>query len=297
MKLGGDRTMQLTEEQKRCLLELGATPEQLAGEFTSRPEQTSYYQSLAARLRSAQQKRLEELCASCLPPAVPALSERLAALLTNAGFIQVHTPILMTRSHLDKMRFFERSGMDQKVFWLDGNTCLRPMLAPHLYNYMFDLSKLLEGPIRLFECGPCFRREHYGNSHTSEFTMLNLVEMRIPEEINRAKRVKGLTELVLEEANVSTWRMEKAESYIYGETLDIIDGKGIKLASSAIGPLALDANWNISDNWLGIGFGLERLAMSASNMRSLEQTARSTSHLHGINLHTIPAGYHVSTHS
>ena len=71
---------------------------------------------------------------------------------------------------------------------------------------------------------------------------------------------------------------------VYGETSDFVDKNGMELASSALGPHPLDAAWGIMENWVGIGFGLERLTMAATGESTMAKTGRSLSYLHGIRL-------------
>ena len=51
-----------------------------------------------------------------------------------------------------------------------------------------------------------------------------------------------------------------------------------------MGPHALDRPWRITDAWVGIGFGLERLIMAAEGSESLARLGRSLSYLDGIRL-------------
>jgi phenylalanyl-tRNA synthetase alpha chain len=46
----------------------------------------------------------------------------------------------------------------------------------------------------------------------------------------------------------------------------------------------LDRAWQITDAWVGIGFGLERLLMVAEKSQSLGKMGRSLTYLDGIRL-------------
>ena len=143
------------------------------------------------------------------------------------------------------------------------------MLAPHLYFVLVDLLRLWDNPVQIFEVGPCFRKESQGSQHSSEFTMLNLVEMGLPTE-TRQERIRELGALVSTAAGVSDYRFETVTSEIYGDTVDIVAGKGsLELGSAAMGPHPLDRAWKINTTWIGIGFGLERLLMAAQNSHNL----------------------------
>jgi pyrrolysyl-tRNA synthetase-like protein len=158
------------------------------------------------------------------------------------------------------------------------------MLAPHLYFVLKDLLRLWEKPVRIFEIGSCFRKESQGAQHANEFTMLNLVEMGL-EEADRQTRLEELATLVTEAAGVDEFVFQPVESTVYGETIDILAGENrIEIASSAMGPHVLDQAWQITDAWVGIGFGLERLLMVAENINSMGKLGRSLGYLDGIRL-------------
>lgn len=276
--------MNYSDIQNRRLRELGAPSEALNQTFTDTAQRNSAFQELERRLTARAAHDLTEFCAGPRRPRILELEEILARTLRGAGFTQVHTPILMARSRLEKMGIHAGSDMEKQVFWLDAKTCLRPMLAPHLYEYMLDLGRILPRPLRLFEVGPCFRRETQGARHGNEFTMLNLVEMGLPEDEKQA-RLRQLGALVLDAAGIADWNMGPEDSTVYGTADDFTAKDGLELASSAIGPLPMDAAWGIRENWVGIGFGLERLIMAANGESSLSRTGRSLSYLQGIRLH------------
>ena len=58
----------------------------------------------------------------------------------------------------------------------------------------------------------------------------------------------------------------------------------VEVGSAAMGPHPLDRPWKITDTWVGIGFGLERLLMVAQNSNNLAKTGRSLTYLDGIRL-------------
>jgi len=130
----------------------------------------------------------------------------------------------MSRAHLAKMGVDATHDLNSQVFWLDARRCLRPMLAPHLYYVLKDLLRLWEKPVRIFEVGPCFRKETQGAQHANEFTMLNLVEMGLPEA-NRSDRLAELAALVMKTAGISDYEQEVESSAVYGDTLDIVAGR------------------------------------------------------------------------
>ncbi|MEJ2023485.1 MAG: pyrrolysine--tRNA(Pyl) ligase large subunit, partial [Deltaproteobacteria bacterium] len=79
--------------------------------------------------------------------------------------------------------------------------------------------------------------------------------------------------------------LETEESEVYGETLDVVSkGTNIELGSGAMGPHPLDRAGKITDTWVGIGFGLERLLMASEGKASLGRMGRSLTYLDGIRL-------------
>jgi phenylalanyl-tRNA synthetase alpha chain len=158
------------------------------------------------------------------------------------------------------------------------------MLAAHLYCLLQKLLRVWDKPVKIFEIGPCFRKESGGSQHAKEFTMLNLVEAGLPID-RREARMRELALLVAESAGIKDWYLETTHSEVYGHTIDILCGpQKIEVGSGAMGPHVLDSAWRVSDAWVGIGFGLERLIMAAAGDDSLRRWGRSLSYLDGIRL-------------
>jgi phenylalanyl-tRNA synthetase alpha chain len=190
----------------------------------------------------------------------------------------------MSKGLLAKMTIGDDHPLAGEIYWLGNNKCLRPMLAPNLYFVLQDLLRLWEKPVRIFEVGPCFRKDSGGSKHSSEFTMLNLVEMGVPLE-SREKRLAELAALITGAAGIVDYRLECCRSEVYGETTDVVAGEDdVELGSGAMGPHPLDRAWRIAEPWVGIGFGVERLLMVAEGSRNLKRVGRSLSYLDGIRL-------------
>jgi len=273
-----------TETQARRLKELDASESELGKTFENESSREQAYQQLEKKRVTRQRRRLKEFREIHMRPALCRLESKLVDVLVNQGFAQVTTPIMMSRGLLKKMSIDSQHPLSSQIYWLDKNKCLRPMLAPHLYYVLVDLLRLWDKPVRIFEVGPCFRKESHGSQHSSEFTMLNLVEMGLPAE-SREDRIREIGAWVTEAAGVSDYRFETVTSEIYGDTIDIVAGKdNIEIGSAAMGPHPLDRPWKISETWIGIGFGLERLLMTAENTRNLAKLGRSITYLDGIRL-------------
>lgn len=241
-------------------------------------ERDAAFRALERRLAQGQREGLRALQGR-RQPRILALEARLAACLVGAGFAQVRTPTLLAKPLLARMGIREGHPMYERVFWVDEKRCLRPMLAPHLYSLLVDLSRVWDRPIRLFEVGSCFRRETRGAQHAAEFTMLNLVELGLPAPACRG-RLEELAGAVLEAAGIGGYRLEETHSAVYGTTIDIVRGD-LELGSAAIGPHPLDRPWRIVEPWVGIGFGVERLLMVREGGESLGRWSRSLEYLDG----------------
>jgi phenylalanyl-tRNA synthetase alpha chain len=273
-----------TDTQARRLNELEADPPELERAFDSAADREQAFQKLERQLVGEHRRRLDEYRRNHLRPALCRLESKLVDVMVSQGFAQVSTPIMMSGGLLAKMSVDAGHPLNEQIYWLDKNKCLRPMLAPHLYYVLVDLLRLWEKPVRIFEVGPCFRKESKGSQHSSEFTMLNLVEMGLPSE-TREERIRELGGLVATAAGINDYQFEMVNSEVYGDTIDIVAGKDkLEIGSSAKGPHPLDRPWKIRDTWIGIGFGLERLLMVSENSHNLAKFGRSITYLDGIRL-------------
>jgi len=289
----------LTETQRRRLAELGVdTDEKLAeayrtaGGFEGGARGTrmaapvrgsvpnAVFQRMEKHAVNVNRRAIRTLLENTHEPALCRLQADLAACLEEHGFTQVVTPTVISATQLDRMSIDADNPLRRQVFWLDGNACLRPMLAPGLYTVSRKLMQTAPLPLRVFEIGSCFRRESEGRTHLSEFTMLDLVEWGTPLE-ERTMRLRELDELVLEAAGMHGCRTEEDNSVIYGKGLDAVDAEGLELASSSMGPHPLDPAWGIDCTWVGIGFGLERLLQSREHRGGIHPYARSVTYLDG----------------
>ena len=273
-----------SEIQQERLRELDAGESQQAETFPNASDRDRAYQKLEKELTRRERKRLQEFREVRLRPGLCRLEGALVDALMGEGFVQVATPIIMSKGLLAKMNIGDDHPLASDIYWLGRNKCLRPMLAPHLYFVLQDLLRLWEKPVRIFEVGPCFRKESEGAKHSSEFTMLNLVEMGLPLEA-REERLEELACLVTRAAGMDDFSLQPCSSEVYGETIDVVAGEGdVELGSGAMGPHPLDRAWRILEPWVGIGFGLERLLMVAEGSQNLKRMGRSLSYLDGIRL-------------
>jgi len=266
------------------LKELAASESDQNRQFVDEQERDRAFLKLEHEMAGKSRERLRKFRDVHRRPALCRLESRLTEVLVKEGFVQVITPTIMSKGLLKKMSIGDDHPLASQIFWLDSNKCLRPMLAPHLYFVSKDLLRLWDRPVRLFEVGSCFRKESQGLQHSNEFTMLNLAEFGLPEE-ERKSRIAELAALVTEAAGVSDFDLENKESEVYGDTTDVVAGEvRLEIGSAAMGPHQLDRAWRITDTWVGIGFGLERLLMVTENSQSLSKVGRSLSYLDGVRL-------------
>ncbi len=273
-----------TQTQLERLKELDAGEKDLESRFETAEVRDRAFQDLEKSLVRSAHHKLEELRTGSRRPRLSLLESRLVQVLIDRGFVQVTTPTIMSRGLLAKMSIDEHHPLASQIFWLGRDRCLRPMLAPHLYFVLKDLLRLWEKPVRIFEIGSCFRKETRGSQHSNEFTMLNLVEMGL-EKDDRPSRLEELTSMIAAAAGIEDYSFQTIDSAVYGETVDIVAGENrMEIGSSAMGPHDLDHAWQITDAWVGIGFGLERLLMAAEDIKSLGKVGRSLGYLDGIRL-------------
>jgi len=272
----------LTETQKQRLRELDADAAWAGKVFSSTGERDTDFKVMEKRLVKEERQRLQGLLHRRRPE-IYHMERVLTDKLTQEGFVQVITPIIIAKESLEKMSITEASPLTNQVFWLGKNKCLRPMLAPNLYHLLRRLVRLWEKPVRIFEVGPCFRRDTQGSEHLNEFTMLNLVELGLPQE-NRVERLKGLVSLLMGVVGIDNYRLLSKPCEVYGETMDVVADAGTELCSAAMGPHPLDDAWGVVDPWVGMGLGLERLVMAKEGYQNIQRAGRSLIYLDGIRL-------------
>ena len=271
-----------TVAQQKRLSELNASETQKNMSFSTAAEREAAFKQVELLLVNEGKRRLDKMRNETRRPALCELEACLVDALTGIGFVQVTTPVILSRKLLEKMTITDEHALFSQVFWIEENKCLRPMLAPNLYYILKDLLRLWEKPVQIFEIGSCFRKESQGNNHLNEFTMLNLVEWGLPEE-QRQERIARLAKIVMNAAGIAEYSLEHAISVVYGETIDVMQGE-VELGSGAIGPHFLDGRWGMVGPWAGIGFGLERLLMVRDGGQNVRSMGKSLTYLDGVRL-------------
>lgn len=273
-----------TDSQYRRLKELGVESEMLTVLYQTSAERDKDFQIIDKKRTRQEKERLGNQLVNGGNNQLGVLTEKIIAMLTAESFSRVSTPTIITKHALAKMTIDSDHPLFHQVYWINDRQCLRPMLAPNLYSLMMDFSRLKQRPVRFFEIGPCFRKESDGSRHSSEFTMLNLVEMGLPTE-ERLQRLTELATRVAKTAGLPDFSFIEESSKVYGTTIDLISGTGnIEVGSGAMGPHPLDGQWGIRENWIGMGFGLERLLMIAKGDTSIGKWCKSLAYHNGIRL-------------
>jgi len=270
-----------TEVQKQRLRELNANPEVEKRSFRDVYERNRSFHKVEQVLVKQGKRQLQKLRNFFRRPVLCEVETYMMNALTREGFVQVVTPIIMTKSFLEKMLIREEHPLFKQVFWVSKSKCLRPMLAPNLYYLLRELVRLWEKPVRIFEIGPCFRKDSKGKHHLNEFTMLNLVELGPPKK-ERDQRFQELVALIMDVAGIKEYRLVPNQCEVYGKTIDIV--AGIEVGSGVIGPHFLDKNWGVIDPWIGVGFGLERIIMVREGYGNIQRVGRSLVYLNGVRL-------------
>jgi pyrrolysyl-tRNA synthetase-like protein len=281
--VSGAKTTEFTTTQRQRLRELGAAPADTERSFVTAEERNVAFKDLERDLAGQARAQLAALRDGARRPQSRTLEANLSQALRDAGLVEVVTPHLVSRDAVQRMGIALGDPLQEQIFWLSERLCLRPMLAPNLYTLLRRLARSWRRPFAIFEIGACFRRDTQGSHHLQEFTMLNLVELGTALD-RRRERLEELAGLVMDAAGIAGWELQHEESGVYGDTLDVLVG-GVEVCSTAMGPHALDDAWGVTDPWVGLGFGLERLLVVRDGHENIERVARSLSYLDGVRLH------------
>lgn len=272
--------MELTPAQFERLKILGCDVDPHE-DFETVDERDRRFKSLERTATGANREALRSMQTQCAPVLVNDVIGDLSSHLRGRGFMEVSTPIILSKQFLERMTIDDSHSLHDQVFWLDGRSCLRPMLAPGLYDISKRLLGILGKPLSVFEIGPCFRRESLGARHLENFTMCNFVEWGIEEE-GKVERLKGHVDDMMTHLGLA-YELEEEDSTVYGTTIDVIVD-GLEVASGAFGPHPLDEAWGYEGSWLGLGIGVERIVCLMHGMPSVQKVGRSFTYHNGISL-------------
>ena len=251
-------------------------------EFETAKERDLTFREIEKKLSRQARQEIKELLDEKHMTDSVATGHKLEEWLQGEGYTKVVTPTIVTREMLSKMSLTAGHALLDQVFWVDKNKALRPMHAPNLYIVMRELHRITNAPVKIYEIGSCFRKESQGAQHLNEFTMLNCVELAAIED---GKQMDELIRLAKEAMKVlgvpeGEYKLVTEESTVYGSTHDI-EINGMEVASGSFGPHFLDAEWGVTDTWVGIGFGIERLTMALNKGRTIKRYGRSITFIDG----------------
>jgi len=266
----------LTPSQLQRIKEMGGQADASAT-FASAEEREAFFSSTISALQNEARSAIRRMAQNPERHILGSLEHELATALGARGFIEVKTPMMIPVEALAKMGVDESHPLYKQVFMVDRKKCMRPMLAPNLYFLMRHLSRSVPAPLRLFEIGPCFRKESHGSNHLEEFTMLNLVEME--PQGDAMDSLKGHIAAVMDVVGLP-YELVECTSEVYGATVDV-EVDGVELASGAVGPIPMDAAHHIDVPWAGVGFGLERIELMRRKEKNVRKVGRSLIYLNG----------------
>ena len=270
-------TVKYTDAQIQRLREYGnGTYEDCV--FADLAERDSSFTKAMSAASSDNEAKISQMIQNPTRQDLTRLISAVSDALVADGFIEVRTPIIISKDALAKMTITPEKPLFKQVFWIDDKRALRPMLAPSLYTVMRSLRDHTEGPVKIFEVGSCFRKESHSGMHLEEFTMLNLVDMGPvgdPTEV-----LKHYIDIVMKAAGLPDYDLTREESDVYKETIDV-DIKGQEVCSAAVGPHYLDAAHDVHEPWSGAGFGMERLLTIKEKYSTVRKGGASISYLNG----------------
>lgn len=274
----------MTETQIKRLVELNADKDDLDRRFESKTDRDAFYRKREKHYADINRQRIKDCLNISHEVALVTVQKRVSQWLTEKKqFTQVATPAFITKDMLSKMTITPEHALYNQVFWIDDKKCLRPMLAPNLYELMRDLKRTTRQPVRIFEVGSCFRKESQGSQHLNEFTMLNLVQFGGIEEGTQMQILKDMATEAMDFLHIENYELVMENSEVYNETLDIVVD-GMEIASCSFGPHSLDERWGVFDAWVGMGFGIERLAMAMNDYNNIKRVGRSLTYFDGARL-------------
>ena len=249
----------------------------VADEYDLESDSLPEFEKLEKELTALRKKELCEIYENDREHMLAKLERDISAFLISKGFIEIKSSILIPEEYIIRMGIDKDAELSKQVFRTDDGKCLRPMLAPVLYNYLRRFDKILPDPIKIFEIGPCYRKESDGSSHLEEFTMVNFCQMG--DGATRETLIQLIDEF-LTMLEIS-YEIEGDECMVYGATVDVMHGD-LELSSAVVGPVPMDIDWGVNKPWIGAGFGLERLLKAKYNFKNIKRGSRSEYYYNGI---------------
>jgi pyrrolysyl-tRNA synthetase len=256
---------EFTQIQKNRILSLLGP-----GEMISFSREKRSFKELESTLQIQRRKYLVSMYEDSRENMLGKLERTITEFFVDMGFLEIKSPILIPFEYMERMGVGEDKKLSEQIFRVGDNMCLRPMLAPGLYNFLRKFDNVLPDPVRLFEIGPCYRKESDGNSHLEECTMLNFCQMGSK---CTKKDLEYLIQDFLESLDIE-YELVSDSCMVYGDTIDVMH-KNMELSSAVVGSVPMDMDWGIDKPWIGAGFGLERLLKVKHNLKNISLFAVS----------------------
>lgn len=268
----GQDKVEFTQTQKSRIISL-LSP----NEMISFSKEKRSFAELESSLLIQRRKDLRDMYEDSRENMLGKLERTITGFFVDMGFVEIKSPILIPFEYMERMGVGEDKELSKQIFRVGDNMCLRPMLAPCLYNFLRKFDNVLPDPVRIFEIGPCYRKESDGGNHLEEFTMLNFCQMG-----SRCTRqtLESIIKDFLDFLDIE-YELVGDNSMVYGATIDVMY-KDLELSSAVVGPVPMDMDWGINKPWIGAGFGLERLLKVQHNFKNIKAVARSESYYNGI---------------
>ena len=114
-----------TATQKQRLSELNADETLHDCVFPDTAAREKKFRQLERELVKTNKEQLLALKNTSFRPLLCQLESKLVNRLTQEGFVQVVTPILLSRGMLNKMTITSEHPLVKQVFWVDKDKCLR----------------------------------------------------------------------------------------------------------------------------------------------------------------------------
>ena len=113
------------------------------------------FKELESELLARRKGDLQQIYADERENYLGKLERDITKFFVDRGFLEIKSPILIPAEYVERMGIDNDNELSKQVFRVDKNFCLRPMLAPNLYNYLRKFDRVLPDPIKIFEIGPC----------------------------------------------------------------------------------------------------------------------------------------------
>lgn len=262
----------LTQSQKNRLEALLSPKDNI-----SLDDITSSFKELESMLVSRRKDDLQQMYETDRENHLGKLERTITKFFVDRGFLEIKTPIVIPAEYVERMGINNDVELSKQIFRIDKNLCLRPMLAPTLYNCLRKFDNVLSDPLKIFEIGPCYRKESDGKEHLEEFTMLNFCQMG--SGCTR-ENLEAIIKEFLDFLNVD-FEIVGDSCMVYGDTIDVMHGD-MELSSAVVGPVPMDRDWGIDKPWIGAGFGLERLLKVKHDFKNIKRGSRAESYYNGI---------------